>query len=94
MSMSRNDRIAKFVESSVWTIANALSNHAERMEQAAKEARTAYDAGQSDPEVKAAQDASLLTSNGLKFSAELFEQEAEKARKVCDDLQALLDSDD
>jgi hypothetical protein len=67
----------------------------ERMEENAKEAQTAYEAGQADPEVKAAQDDSMVTNFGYKHLAEMCRQSAQSAQKASDDiLNAVLGLDE
>ncbi|MFF3453233.1 hypothetical protein ACFYXH_02670 [Streptomyces sp. NPDC002730] len=73
----------------------ALQVYVERMEEAAKEAQAAYEAGQTDPEMKAQQDKSFVTNFGYKHSAEMFRQSAHSARKASDDiLNAVLGPDE
>ncbi|MFI2909474.1 hypothetical protein ACG2OD_14655 [Streptomyces sp. PDY-4] len=78
-TLSTHDRI----------IRTALGVYVERMERAAAEAEAAYNAGQADPEVKARQDASLMTNYGLKVASQRFQQSAESGRKA---LNAILDA--
>jgi hypothetical protein len=87
-------RLAGFIDTNLHVITNALGNHAERMDAAAAEARSFFRAGQADPAVEAAQDASLLTNKGLLRSAEMFEQEAAKAREVSEQLSRLVEGDE
>lgn len=73
----------------------ALQVYVERMEEAAKEAQAAYEAGQADPEVKAQQDESFVTNFGYKHSAQMFRESAMSARKASDDiLNAVLGPDE
>ena len=46
-------------------IRTALSAYAERMQETADQAYHAWQAGQSDPAIKAAQDASMVTNGGF-----------------------------
>ncbi|MEU5577761.1 hypothetical protein ABZ791_10870 [Streptomyces huasconensis] len=67
-------------------IRTALHVYVERMEESAKKCEAAYKAGQEDPEVKAQQDASYITNNGLRHLAEMSRQSAESARQALTDL--------
>lgn len=69
------------------TIRNALAVHAERMGEAAQEARAAYEAGQSDPALKARQDRTFMTNNGCKQAAEMLLQSAEAASRALEDIR-------
>ena len=86
--------IARATEAHFHVITNALHNQADRFDEAAKEARTHYDAGQADPEVKARQDRSGITNHGYKRLAIIFEEEAAKARTAANDLQARINGDE
>jgi hypothetical protein len=68
-------------------IRSALWGYVERMEEAAREAESAYKAGQEDPEVKAQQDRSLMTNRGFKYAAQMFRDAVLEAREA---LQALM----
>lgn len=87
-------RLAGYVERHIGTITNALHNHADHMRDAATQARAAYEAGQADPAVRAAQDASIMSNNGLRHAAAMFTEDADKARKVATELQDLVDAGD
>ncbi len=80
-----------FVVTNEHSIANALGNHVAHMRKAADEAIEAYATATATPEAKAAQDASLMTTNGLLRSAEIFQQEAAKAQGILDKLNELLE---
>ncbi|MEV5913385.1 hypothetical protein AB0M00_31395 [Streptomyces chartreusis] len=67
-------------------IRTALQVYVERMEEAAKEAETAHEAGQADPEIKAQQDKSFVTNYGYKVSAQMFRESAQSARRASTDL--------
>ncbi|MFF8367837.1 hypothetical protein ACF05W_03235 [Streptomyces lydicus] len=78
-------------------IRTALTGYVERMEEAAKEAQAAYEAGQADPAVKERQDGpnSFVTNLGYKYSAEMFRQSAASGRQASDDiLNAVLGVDE
>lgn len=87
-------RVGNYVDENIDVIINALHNHAERMTDAAELAQAQYDAGQYDPDTKAAQDRSLVTNNGYKHSAQLFEKSAKKARTVANTLRTMIDGPD
>ncbi|MGN7135786.1 hypothetical protein [Streptomyces pseudogriseolus] len=67
-------------------IRQALYVYLERMEGAALGAEAEYKRGQEDPEVKAQQDASLMTNRGYRISAQMFRESADSARKALDDI--------
>ncbi len=94
MIIDNPDAVARYVGDNLTVITNALHNHAERMTAAAADARTQYKAGQDNPETLAAQNASIITNQGYRMSAELFEQDAGKARGVAEHLTRLIDGDD
>ncbi|MGI5196919.1 hypothetical protein ACQEVY_25330 [Streptomyces sp. CA-288835] len=76
-------------------IRTALQVYVERMEEGAKEAQAAYEAGQANPDVKAAQDKSYVTNFGYKHLAEMCRQSVASARKASDDiLNAVLGPDE
>ncbi|HLL66475.1 MAG TPA: hypothetical protein VK453_12110 [Micromonosporaceae bacterium] len=87
-------KVAHFVGVYAATITNALHVHADHMAEAAEAARSEYERGQRDPAVKAEQDATMVVNNGYKVTAEMFEQEAGRARKVATELQELIDGDE
>lgn len=87
----RAAKVAGYVSARLHVITNALRNHVEHMEKAAEVAETAYAAGQADPDVKAAQDASYITNKGLRTSAEMFRQDAHKARQVMEELEDMVE---
>lgn len=87
-------RLGELVERESGLILTALAVYAEGMQQAADSARRAYEAGQEDGAVKAAQDATLMTNGGYKGSAEALRQAAELAREVYAALTLLIDGDD
>ncbi|MFE6226911.1 hypothetical protein [Streptomyces sp. NPDC057854] len=67
-------------------IRTALSVYVERMEENAKACREAYEAGKANPEVKAQQDASFMTNDGLRHLAAMSRESAASARKASDDI--------
>lgn len=75
--------LAAFLSESGHVIDNALTNHVGHMTEAAKGARAAFEAGHSD---------ALVTNEGYRMSAEMFEQSAEKAREVRERLTELLEA--
>lgn len=93
MSIDNLPEIGSYVSANLHTITNALLNHAERMETAAKEAQATYDQGQADAGVREIQDNSMITNRGYLGAATTFRQDAEQARKVARELERL-DRDD
>lgn len=69
--------VARQHDSVILTALGARESHFGAAE---REAREHYEAGQADPAVKAAQDATIMTNNGLKHSAEMFADGARRAR--------------
>lgn len=86
-------RLAEFARNNESMITSALRVYAEQMDEAATASLAAFEAGRANAEVKAAQDGSLLTNNGLRHSTQLFVESAEKARKVARELQELTDEE-
>ncbi len=85
------ESLAAWVLGNEHSIANALGNQVKHMTEAAAAAVEAYATATATPEAKAAQDASLMTTAGLKHSAELFQQDAAKAQGILDQLNELLE---
>ena len=85
----RNQALLALLRNDHSAIENALQVFARRMEEAAVEARKAFEAGQADAGVKSAQDRTILPNNGLRQSAELFTSEAMKARRIADEIEWL-----
>lgn len=87
----REHRILALIRNDHYAIENALQVFARSMEGAAQTARAAYEAGQADSVVKADQDSTILPNKGLRTTADMFSQEAEKARRIAGELEWLLD---
>lgn len=73
----REQELIGFMRSHVETVLNALRNQAKRMDEAAATARRAFVSGEAN---------ALVTNQGFRMSAELFEQDAAKAREVAEAL--------
>ena len=86
--------VGAYVERHQSTITNALRVYAEHMRQAAEQAMGEYERGQADPEVKAAQDGTLISNNGYRQSAALFTENADKAREVAEGIDELIDGNE
>lgn len=87
----RNNALLALLRTDNAAIANALRFFAKEMECAAVEARKGYEAGQHDPDVKASQDRTLLTNNGLRQSMLMFEQQAKGTQRLADQIEWLCD---
>ncbi len=72
-------------------IANALRNHARRMQESANDARAQFEAGQADQAVKKAQDATMVTNNGYGNMAQMFQSEADQTTAIAEKLDALIE---
>lgn len=90
----RAEGALEFLESNYGVLGTALAVYAEHMEKAADETREAYEAGRSDPAVLAAQNGSLITNNGYKHMAGMFEESAARAREASEQLNILLDEEE
>lgn len=73
---------AEWARNHATIIRTALSAYAERMQETADQAYHAWQAGQSDPAVKAAQDASMVTNGGFGGCSRLFAESAASARRA------------
>lgn len=70
-------------------VSTALEVYGNYMSEEAGRARAAYDDISADPERAAARDQTLMTTRGLKMSAEIFEDAARRAGKALIALQEL-----
>jgi len=93
-ALSATQQAAYLLTQHEHTILNALELHAQRMDAAAAEARATAEARPADAEVEAGRMVITMTNDGLRNSALLFEQEAARARRVCEDIQAWSELDD
>lgn len=84
-------KLAHVVRQHQHVIINALHNQARHMDEAAKLAGEQYEAGKADPEVKAAQDRSMVTNNGYYQSFKMFRDDAAEARKVIEELEQAIE---
>jgi hypothetical protein len=75
-------------------ITNALECHARRMQESADSALAAWQAAEGRPEAIAAQDATMITHNGLKGIGETFSREAREARRLAATIRHLLDGEE
>jgi hypothetical protein len=73
------EELAVFVEKYGYQVFNALENQASHMAKAAEYAQAAYDKIKDDPEARAVQDATLITTEGLRQSARRFTEEVRRA---------------
>lgn len=86
------DRVAALVEENSAMLIQALQGQAERFDGAHANAKALYQAGQDDPAVMAEQNSegSLVTNDGYRLLAELYEERAAKARELAQTLRELL----
>lgn len=61
------------------TVDNALMLQAERMRKSAAEIQASYDKIKDDPEARAAQDATMITTEGLRIAALMAQEAADRA---------------
>jgi len=73
---------------------NALMLFSERMGKAAAEVMTDYNRIKDDPEARARQDASFMTTEGLRMSAELVQGAANRADKAREALRILREDEE
>lgn len=87
------ENLAQFMRGSESTVTNALRVYARNMNEAAEEARKAYEAGVGkDPVEPAPGKVSVaVTNGGYKMLAEQFEQNAQAATKAADQLEEHLE---
>jgi len=81
-----------FLEENGYTITNAMTVYAERMDENAEAVRAEWKRGQDNPDVKAAQDASMVTNNGHLHAANMASESAKRARHVAAELTRLIDA--
>jgi hypothetical protein len=81
-----------FLDDNSYTITNAMRVYAERMEENAAAVEAEWQRGQDNPEVKAAQDASMFTNAGHLQAARMASESAKRARHVADELTRLIDA--
>ena len=96
-SLSERERHAALLallRTDQYKITNALHVYARGMNDAAVEAQTAYDAGQADSEVKAAQDRTIMPNNGLLQAVLRFRQNADDATRIAGEIDRLIDGED
>lgn len=90
----KHNELAAYVAEHLSVITNALEQHAYRQEEAADSAQAAYDQGQADAGLLAAQDESLVTNAGFHQGSKLLRQDAERARAVASRLGELVYDDE
>ena len=93
VTVQRQELIADYVENNLNVITNAMMVFAEKTDKQAGAARSAYEAGQKDPEIKARQDRSLITNHGYKRSSIMLQDTADKAREVALQLAAMIEEE-
>lgn len=90
----RLQTLDKFLSTHGHVAANALSVYAERMRGEALPLLAHYEKIKDDPEARAAQDKTLITTNGLVGIANRFKDSADRADKAREALRDLIDDDD
>lgn len=91
------DQIAayeEFVDVHGYTLLYAANVYAERFRKEAANAQAAYDAISADPKLAAEQDKSLMTTNGLRQSARLFTEAANRAEEAANALRVLIEGEE
>ncbi len=76
--------LSTYVVQHMSVITNALSTHVDYMRTNARRAMEAYEAGHSD---------GIMSNEGYRMSAEVFTQDADKAKAVYDNLIEMMDGD-
>jgi hypothetical protein len=97
VSGDREERLAaleKFLIDHGEMIRTVLGVYAEGMRDEAQYAQAAYEAIKDDPARRAAQDKTLITTHGLKLSAELIADAATRAERALTALADLTDDTD
>lgn len=89
----RLTQLTEFISEHESIIKTALTVYAEYMEKESKSALDAYRQIKDDPERRAAQDNSLMTTNGLRMSGEIFQQAADKAQRAYEALEEITEED-
>lgn len=93
--MSIKHRIDEWFMVHGYEAVNALMVQAEHMTKAADDALASYEKiTAAGPEAIAAQDKTMVTTEGFKTMAEIFYQAADRARDAREALQDILDSED
>jgi hypothetical protein len=79
-----------FLHDNEGILRTALESFARHMSEAEKDARAAYEAGQADPEVKAQQDASMVTNFAYGHAADMFKGNAKNALEALTELRDVM----
>lgn len=82
--MRFKEQFAAFDAEYGYQVLNALQNQERRMREAAAEMQAGYEAANRSEETRAAQDASMFTTNGLKHLAATFTEAADTARQAAE----------
>lgn len=85
--------LAQFTRTNETFILHVLGHYENYMRESAKPSMAEYERGQADPVVKAAQDASMITNNGYRQIALMAVQNADKAKRLADELSKLVEED-
>jgi hypothetical protein len=81
--------LVQFLADHESVVINALDIHVRDMTEVAKDAQASYEKISKNPAAAALQDQSMMTTSGLRMSAELFRDSAKRAQKALDALEAL-----
>ena len=90
----RLERFEDFLTTHEYVIRNALTVYAERMQADGDKFMVQYNAIKDKPELRAQQDQSMITTEGVRMAAEMVMEAAQRADKTRQALTDLLEGDD
>lgn len=82
MSKYTSPDVLEFAQAHGTMVRTALTSYISNMTEIAGQTQAGYDAIKDDPAAREAQDKTMITTNGLKHSAALFRESADRARKA------------
>lgn len=91
---ARADRLEQFLDEYGSVIENALRVYAEKYREEAKPLRARYEEIKGDEAKRAEQDATWITTSGLKHMAGLFSETADRAERAMEKLRELEEGED
>lgn len=91
MDTTLNEKVESFFEEHEYMLTTALTSYIDMMRQEAGRALAAYEAIKDDPEQRAAQDKTLMTTNGLKISSLMIRDAADRAENTLQALEQLFE---
>jgi hypothetical protein len=88
------DDLDEFTVKYGYTVTNALMVYSEHMTKDADEIQAAYDTIKDEPEARARQDKSMITTEGLRWSVQAIREAVSQADAAREAWEALTDLDD